>query len=57
MEKAKFHATKKGRKKPNPAKQSFGQLRKKLEKLEKAIKKLGAKGKQRCHSASDSNTE
>ncbi len=45
MEKANFCATKKGRKKPNPARQSFTQLSKKLDKLEKAIKKQSAKYK------------
>jgi hypothetical protein len=37
-EKANFCATKKSRKKPNPTKNSFAQMSKKLEKLEKAIK-------------------
>ncbi len=39
MEKANFRAAKKGRKKSNPANQSFMQLRKKLDKLKKTIKK------------------
>jgi hypothetical protein len=38
-EKSDFHAAKKGRKKPNPTKQSFAQLSKKMDRLEKAIKK------------------
>ncbi len=38
MEKANFHAAKKGRMKPSPEKQSFMQLSKKLDKLEKANK-------------------
>jgi hypothetical protein len=37
-EKSNFHAAKKGGKKPNPIKQSFAQLSKKLDKLEKVIK-------------------
>jgi hypothetical protein len=45
MKKANFRAAKKGRKKPNPAKQSFMQLSKKLDKLVKAIKKHSAKSK------------
>ena len=45
MKKADFCAAKKGRKKPNPAKQSFMQLSKKLDKLQNAIKKQSAKGK------------
>jgi hypothetical protein len=38
-----FHATKKVEKKPNPARQSFTQLSKKLDKLQKVIKKSNAK--------------
>jgi hypothetical protein len=56
-EKANFGTAKKGRKKPNPAKQSFAQLSKKLEKLEKAIKKESVNGKKHCHSNSDSDSE
>jgi hypothetical protein len=37
--KANFPTTKKAGKKPNPAKQSFAQLSKKLDKLEKTLKK------------------
>ena len=37
--KSDFRATKKGAKKPNPTKQSFAQLCKKIDKLEKVIKK------------------
>jgi hypothetical protein len=37
--KADFHSAKKGRKKPNPEKNSFLQVSKILEKLDKAIKK------------------
>ncbi len=39
-EKSNFHATKKGSKKVNPVNQSFAQLTKKNEKLEKTLKKL-----------------
>jgi hypothetical protein len=35
--KSNFHAAKKGRKKPNPARQNFTQLSKKLDRLEKAL--------------------
>ena len=38
-EKSDFRAAKKGGKKPNPTKQSFAQLSKKLDKLEKVNKK------------------
>jgi hypothetical protein len=48
MEKANFRAAKKGGKKPNPAKQLFTQLSKKLDKLERVIKKQSAKLK-KCH--------
>jgi hypothetical protein len=57
LQKANFHATKKGGTKPNPKKNSFVQLSKKLEKLEKVIKKQGAKSK-KCHrDNSNSNSE
>ena len=46
--KAKFHTAKKAGKKPNPAKQSFAQLSKKLDKLEKTLKKASHKSK-KCH--------
>jgi hypothetical protein len=55
--KADFHATKKGGKKPNPAKQSFAQLSKKLGKLKKAIKKQSAKSKKCRRDDSVSNFE
>jgi hypothetical protein len=57
--KADFRATKKAGKKPNPAKQSFTQLSKKLDKLEKTLKKASLKSK-KCHrhnSNSDSKQE
>jgi hypothetical protein len=56
-EKAHFCNAKKGRKKPNPAKQSFAQLSKKLDKLKRAIKKQSAKSKKRHKDDSDSNSE
>jgi hypothetical protein len=46
-EKSNIHATKKGGKKPNPARQNFAQLSKKFDKLEKALKKLSKKSKER----------
>jgi hypothetical protein len=46
--KADFHAAKKAGKKPNPVKQLFAQLSKKLDKLEKALKKASHKSK-KCH--------
>jgi hypothetical protein len=42
-EKSDFHAAKKGGKKPNPTKQYFAQLSKKLDQLEKVIKKKDTK--------------
>jgi hypothetical protein len=54
-EKSKCHAAKKGGKKLNPTKQSFEQLSKKLDKLEKVIKKKDTK-KQICRT-SDSDSE
>ena len=56
-EKSDFRAAKKGRKKPNPTKQSFAQLSKKLDKLEKVIKKKDTKKRKRRSSDSDSNSE
>jgi hypothetical protein len=55
--KADFHAAKKAVKKPNPAKQSFAQFSKKLNKLEKTLKKAFHKSKKRCRDDSDSNNE
>jgi hypothetical protein len=55
--KTNFHATKKGRMRPNPAKNSFTQLSKKLEKLEKKIKKQGAKLKKPCRDISYFDSE
>jgi hypothetical protein len=56
-EKSDFRAAKKGRKKPNPVKQPFAQLSKKLDKLEKVIKKQDTKKQKHCSSNSDSNSE
>jgi hypothetical protein len=54
--KSNFCAAKKAGKKPNPAKQSFAQLSKKLDKLEKTLKKASHKSKKcrRDNSNSDS---
>jgi hypothetical protein len=54
--KAKFCTAKKAGKKPNPAKQSLAQLSKKLDKLEKTLKKdsLSSKKCRRDNSNSDS---
>ncbi len=52
--KADFRAAKKAGKKPNPAKQLFAQLSKKLDKLEKTLKKASHKSK-KCH-RDDSNS-
>jgi hypothetical protein len=46
--KANFRTAKKAGKKPNPAKQLFAQLSKKLDKLEKTLKKASLKSK-KCH--------
>ncbi len=57
--KANFCTAKKAGKKPNPAKQSFTQLSKKLENLEKTLKKASQKSKKRRrdNSSSDSKQE
>jgi hypothetical protein len=55
--KANFRAAKKAGKKPNPAKQSFNQLSKKLDKLEKTHKKAFHKSKKRHRDNSDSDSE
>jgi hypothetical protein len=56
-EKSSFRAAKKGGKKSNPVNQNFAQLTKKIEKLEKALKKSGNKGKKRRYKDSDSDSE
>jgi hypothetical protein len=55
--KANFRAAKKLGKKPNPAKQPFAQLSKKLNKLEKTLKKVSLKSKKRCRDDSNSDSE
>jgi hypothetical protein len=55
--KADFCATKKAGKKPNPAKQSFAQLSKKLDKLEKTLKKASHKCKKRHRDDSNSDSK
>jgi hypothetical protein len=57
MEKSDIRATKKGGKKPNPVKQSFTQLSKKLDKLEKVIKNKDTKKRKRRSSNSNSGSE
>ncbi len=55
--KANFWATKNAGKKPNPAKQSFAQLSKKLDKLEKTLKKASHKSKKGRRDNSDSDSK
>jgi hypothetical protein len=57
MAKANFCNAKKAGKKPNPAKQSFAQLSKKLDKLEKTLKKASQKSKKCCRDNSDSDSK
>jgi hypothetical protein len=52
-----FHTAKKAGKKPNPAKQLFAQLSKKLDHLEKTIKKASHKSKKRRRDDSNSDSE
>jgi hypothetical protein len=56
-EKSSFCTTKKGGKKNYPINQNFAQLTKKINKLEKALKKSSKKGKKRHYKDSDSNSE
>jgi hypothetical protein len=56
-EKSNFHAAKKGGRKNNPINQNFAQLTKKIEKLEKVLKKSGKKGQKCCYKDSDSDSE
>ncbi len=56
-EKSNLPATKKGSKKPNPKRQNFVQLSKKLDKLKKALKKLSKKSKKRQYKDSNSDSE
>ncbi len=55
-EKSSFHAAKKGRKKNYPIKQNFAQLTKKIDKLEKALKESGKKGKKRRYKDNNSDS-
>jgi hypothetical protein len=55
--KADFCTAKKAVKKPNLAKQSFAQVSKKLDKLEKSLKKASLKSKKRRRDDSESNSE
>ncbi len=57
MVKANFWATKKAGKKPNPAKQLFAQLSKKLDKLEKTLKKASHESKKCCRDDSNSDSK
>jgi hypothetical protein len=56
-EKSSFRAAKKGGKKNYPVNQNFAQLTKKTDKLQKALKKSGKKGKKRRYEDSDSDSE
>jgi hypothetical protein len=55
--KANFHAAKKAGRKPNPTKHSFAQLSKKLDKLEKTLKKASLKSKKCCRDDSNSDSK
>jgi hypothetical protein len=56
-EKSSFSTAKKGRKKNYPVNQNFAQLTEKIDKLEKALKKSGKKGRKCHYKDSDSNSE
>ncbi len=56
-EKSTFRAAKKGGKKNYPVNQNFAQLTKKIDKLEKALKKSGKTGKKHHYEDSNSNSE
>jgi hypothetical protein len=56
-EKSNFCATRKGGKKGYPINHNFAQLAKKIEKLKKALKKSGKKGKKCHYKDSNSNSE
>ena len=56
-EKSSFRAAKKGGKRSYPANQNFAQLTKKIEKLEKVLKKSGKKSKKRRYKDCDSDSE
>jgi hypothetical protein len=55
--KANLRAAKKAGKKPYPAKQSFAQLTKKLDKLEKTLKNASHKSKKRRWDNSNSDSK
>jgi hypothetical protein len=55
--KSTFCAAKKDGKKNYPVSQNFAQLTKKIDKLEKALKKSGKKGKKCRYKDSDSDSE
>jgi hypothetical protein len=57
MVKADFRTTKMVGKKPNPAKQSFAQLCKKSDKLEKTLKKASHKSKKCCRDNGNSDSQ
>jgi hypothetical protein len=57
MANADFHAAKKAGKNPNPAKQLFAQLSKKLDKLEKTLKKASHKSEKCRRDDSNSNSK
>jgi hypothetical protein len=52
-----FHTAKKGKKKNYPVNQNFTQLTKKINKLEKALKKSSKKGKKHHYKDSNSDSE
>jgi hypothetical protein len=56
-EKSSFRVAKKGGYNRNPVNQNFAQLTNKIEKLEKALKKSGKKGKKRHYEDSNSDSE
>jgi hypothetical protein len=56
-EKSNFRATKKRSKKGNPVNHNFAQITKKIEKLEKALKKSGKKGIKRRYKDSNLDSE
>ncbi len=57
MVKANLHAAKKAGKEPDPVKQSFAQLSKKLDHLEKTLKKASHKSKKCRRDNSDSDSK
>ncbi len=56
-EKSSFRAAKKGGKRSYPSNQNFAQLTKKIEKLEKALKRSGKKGKKYRYEDSNSDSK